>query len=440
MLGLQNGVIRFGAKFRNDSPSDLKSTLINSIGISLVSGTIIGAIIFVAAPWLANAVYNKPELEQVFRGFAFGFPLAIALWVSSAATRISKDMKYSVFSEDFMQPFSNLVLILIFSILGLTLMNSIVSNVISFGIGLASALLFIALIFTDAIKEPYGQQFSVKELLVFSIPTGFAGTFTILTAWTSRLFVGIYRPAYEAGIYQTASQISLVFVIILNALNTIFAPMIADLYNRNYQQRINELYKVSTKWGLYIIAPLFVVLLLFPAEFMIAVFGIKYSPGALPMIILATTQVVNVGTGAVGFLLIMTGHQNNWFLTSGTTMVLCVVLNAVLVPIYGMVGAAIATAIAVSGLYIAGLVQVKKILGFWPYDRRYIKGLIALLFAIIILFIQSLLLDLAPFPEILVSILLSYLTFSVLLLLLGLDNEDKEFIKIIVSKIKRTRG
>jgi O-antigen/teichoic acid export membrane protein len=437
MLGLQNGVIKFGAKFRRSSPADLKTTLFYGIGFSVVSGTILAIALFSIAPWLATTVYGKPELTQVFYGFAVGFPLAIGLWVASAATRISQNMKYSVLSEDIAQPISNLVLLLVFSVSGFTLIGAIVSNVVSFGIGFGVALIFVAKLFSDVFSLPRGKDISPRKLLTFSVPTGFAGTFTLLTDWTGRLFVGIFRPAYEAGIYQTASQISLIFVVILNAMNTIFSPMIADLYHRKENIRMEELYRVSTKWGLYLIAPLYLVIMIFPQEFISSIFGIKYVSGYLPMMILVTTQVVNVGTGAVGHLLIMTGNQNNWFITSGLSMTLCIVLNALLVPDYGMLGAAVATAIAISILYIAGLTQVRVILKLWPYDRRYLKGIVALGISTGVLLIINFTLDLAPIFIVLLGVFASYTAFAVMLLALGLNNEDLEFAQLIIGRIKK---
>jgi O-antigen/teichoic acid export membrane protein len=436
MLGLQNGVIRFGSKYKNSSPEDFKSTLVISLGLSVTSGALLGILLFSIAPWLASRVYAKPDLTQVFYGFAIGFPLAIGLWVASAATRISKNMKYSVISEDVAQPIVNLVLLIIISFSGLTLIGAIVSNVVSFGVGLGFGLFFVAKLFSGVFSRPLGREVTVNEILKFSVPTGFAGTFTLLTDWTGRLFVGIFRSASETGIYQTASQISLIFVVILTAMNTIFSPMIADLFNNNEIIRMEELYRVSTKWGLYLIAPLYLVIMIFPEEFISSIFGESFVSGYLPMMILASTQVINVGTGAVGYLLIMTGHQNNWFITSGITMVLCIILNAILVPQFGMLGGAVATAIAISSLYIAGLAQVRIILKLWPYDHRYVKGIVALGISAGVLLLINWMLNLSPIPLILLSVSIAYLVFGLMLLSLGLNNEDREFVQLIIARLK----
>ncbi len=437
MLGLQNGVIRFGAKYWRQSASDLKSTLVSSLGLALLSGITLGSLLFILTPWLAEEVFKKPNLIIVLRGVAILFPLFIGLGVAAAATRISKRIKYSALSEDIVQPAVNLLLIIAFSLYQLSLDNAVFSIVVSFGFALVVSLYYLIKLFPEVITAKFGKEFVFKDLLFYSVPTGLAGSFLLLTGWFSRLFIGYYRLAEEVGIYQAVSQISILFVIILNSFNQIFAPMIADLFFRHEMKRIESLYRISTKWGLYLILPLYFVILLFPQQLLTTIFGDVYTSGALAMVILASTQVVNVGTGGVGFLMTMTGHQNYWFITSGSTMLLNVILSIYLVPRFGMTGAAVATAASVSSLYLAGLIEVKIFLGLIPYDRRYIKGIIASGLTIAILVIIGRLIHVQySLAEVVISLAASYGSFILVLLILGLEVEDREFIRVIVARLK----
>ena len=437
MLGLNNGVIHFGTKYWRTSPSNFKSVLYYSISISLASGVFLGISLFLLTPWLAVQVFKKPDLVPVFNWIAFLFPLAIGLWVSAAATRITQRMQFSIFAMDLAQPGINLILIIAIALVGLTLSRVLSATVISYAAALGLSLFFIIHLFSEAVSSPFGSKFSSKELLVYSMPTGLAGTFALLTGWTSRLFIVYYHPAEIAGIYQAASQISILFIIILEGINAIFAPMIADMYVKKEIKGLEELYRISTKWGLYMSIPIFLVICIIPQEFMVAIFGEAYAKGAIPLVILAITQVVNVGTGAVGFLLIMTGHQKRWFLLSLITMSLNLILNALLVPRIGMIGAALATAIAVCGLFIAGLVQVRLILDLWPYDRRFIKGALAAGITAAVLFGLIYIIGFRiPILSVVLLLSISAITFGLLLLLQGLDKEDKDTIQNVVHRIR----
>jgi O-antigen/teichoic acid export membrane protein len=213
--------------------------------------------------------------------------------------------------------------------------------------------------------------------------------------------------------------------------------MIADLYNKNELSRINELYKISTKWGLYVILPFFIVICFIPKDFIVAVFGENYLDGWLPLVILATSQVVNVATGAVGFLLIMTGHQYHWFRISFVTMLTNIVLNIILVPRFGMVGTALATALSLGGLFVIGLIQTKRVLGLWPYDRRYLKGLVSTGFAtVLLILINPFISNYPPYAVVLICTVISYGSFWLGLLLLGIDNEDKELVRVFTTRLR----
>jgi hypothetical protein len=102
-----------------------------------------------------------------------------------------------------------------------------------------------------------------------------------------------------------------------------------------------------------------------------------------------------------------------------------------------MIGAAISTAVAISCLYLAGLLQVKILLNVWPYDRRYIKGVISALVASLSLYVINRFLNFySPLTVLIVNMIASVVGFSLTMLLLGLDDEDREFIRILKYRIK----
>ena len=77
-MGLDQGVIRFASDTQINQRSQIKSILIQIFKLALISGLLIGIIIFFTAPWLATTFFQKPDLKIVFRWFAFGIP-AISL-------------------------------------------------------------------------------------------------------------------------------------------------------------------------------------------------------------------------------------------------------------------------------------------------------------------------------------------------------------------------
>lgn len=442
-LGLDKGVIRFATPHWRTDTTRFRRVALQSIGLAIFTGLMVGAVLFVAAPWLAEEVFRKPDLTLVFRGFALAFPLMAGMQVSAATTRISQQMQYSAYAEHMAQPLANVILFVIFYAVGWHLFGAVAAGALSFGVAFIVAVFYVRQIFPEVFSFQNVPNLldGGRKLLYFSVPTAFAGMFYALILWTDRLLIGYFQPASEVGIYQAASQSSFMFTMILSALNTIFTPMIADLYGERKLDRLEELYRISTKWGLYLCLPMFLVVLFAPEDIMNVVFGRQYIPGATPMVILGIAQLFNVATGAVGFLLIMTGRQNEWFVISGSMLLVNIVLNIFLIPTLGSIGAALSTTTAVVGLFVVGLTRVKQSLGLWPYDRRYLKGFAATLLTSVAM--GALLYVIPVHIPLVVLILLSIMSagvFAIVLYALGLDEEDIEFMYLIRNRLRRQLG
>lgn len=115
--------------------------------------------------------------------------------------------------------------------------------------------------------------------------------------------------------------------------------------------------------------PVLLTFVLVPG-FVMGLFGPEFEVGASVLVILALGQFVNVSTGSVGFVLIMTGRErmarNNAAVAAGVN----IVLQVLLIPRFGAVGAAIATAVSVALLNLTAAYLVHRSLGIWTLPVR----------------------------------------------------------------------
>jgi O-antigen/teichoic acid export membrane protein len=435
-LGLDNGVIHFSSRYNQSDHAELKGVMTQSIGLAIFSGLFFGLSLFLAAPWMAHEIFRKSSLVFVLRGFAVSLPFVAGLRVVSAATRVSLRMKFSVYAEDVGQTLSNLVLIFIVYLLGGKLIGAVAAGVVSFVFAFGLALFYLRHLFGHVFTFRHKMALSNRELLLFALPTTVTATFGALTVWVDRLLVGHFLSAGETGIYQAASQSSVLFAIILTGFNAIFAPIIAKLYSQGEMKQLNELFRVSTKWGLYLCLPFFVVICFASSQVITMMFGAEYLEGSLPLIVLTIAQLVNVGTGAVGYMLIMTGRQNQWLLISGTSFLLNFFLSWHLIPRLGLIGASLAAGTSIIWLFLLGLFQVKRSLGLWPYDRRYLKGLYATMLTAITVLLFRLVGIQASWLNLFAMLSSAIGIFGVSLLLFGLDKEDRKFISVALTNLR----
>ncbi len=438
-LGLDSGVIRFASPDLGQNHGRVKGAITQSLRISLVSGLTLGAVFYLLAPWVGENVFHRQSLIPVFRCFAFAFPLVTCLKVAAATTRVSQRMKFSVFTEDAGQPAAALLLILIFYLLGWKLGGALAAFDLSFGIALILAVHYIRKLFPEVSLKSVKPDMGGRELLFFSLPTSLSLMFGILLLWVDRLFVGYYCSPAEAGVYHAASQLSVALAVILSAFGAIVNPMIARLYHQGKKQRLEELYRISTKWSFYVSLPAFLVMCFVPRQTVSFIFGKPYAMGWIVLPILGVGQLINSGTGAVGGLLVMTGHQNALSVLSGVTFCANVLLAVVLVPRFGVAGAAVGTALTIALLCLVSIYMARRFLGLWPYDGRYWKGVMATGVASAGLLLLRLLPISSPALLLAAAIVVSGSLFSGVLLGLGLDAEDREFLHMMFSRLASGR-
>jgi O-antigen/teichoic acid export membrane protein len=434
-LGLQNGVIQFAVPFRSTDKGKFKDVILRSLELSLIVSIGLTILLWWAAPWLASNLFDEPGFVKAFRVFVLTLPPMVGLRIAANATRISQRMQYAIYAEELLQSISALLLFLLLFIGGWQLLGAIWATTLSFLLAFGLSCYYLYRLFPSAFRLKRQPAVSNKILIAYSAPTALSGLFGVVVNRLDRLFIGYYGTMTDVGIYQAAAQFSIIFAVVLDGFNAIFSPIIAELHHKNRFAELQEIFRISTKWSIYANTPFFLIIFFAPYSVMEGIFGTSYRLGVAPLLILTIGQVVNISVGGVGRLLIMTGKQNAWFFTSSAMMLLSVVLNVVLIPRWGVVGAATATAASISLLYFIGLFQTWVLLRMWPYDARYKKGVAATGITIIGLLLMRLFPQPAALLDLFITTVLSCGLFFGSLLIIGLDEEDRSFFQYLKTRI-----
>jgi O-antigen/teichoic acid export membrane protein len=447
-LGLHNAALRFGGVWEPGDPR-LRATVWRSLVAAVGSGMVAGVALGLASGWLADTVFSMPDLAPVLRGFSMALPLAAGLMVIAAATRISKRMKYSVLAEEIVRPLVFLMLFLALYRAGDGLGAAIVAVVVSYFAAFVLAAGFAKLLFGGRPSARLDTQGSTDAgadtrqapgwaaLLRFSVPTAFAGSFGAAVLWSDRLLLGYFRPPEDVGVYQAAAQTSVVFALVLTGLNAIVTPLIVSYLRDGRTSDLDRLFKASTRWGLMLTLPFAVILFGLSRELLTVVFGPGYAPAAVALRILVVGQLVNVGTGAVAMLLIMSGRQRLWLIIGGCAFALSCALNWLWIPRYGIDGAAAGTSVSVAIMFLVALMIVRRQLRVWPYDRSTMKLAVAAALALAATLFVTRIDELQTMARLIAGIVTAGLTFSGAVALLGLGDEDREVARTAVSALRR---
>lgn len=184
---------------------------------------------------------------------------------------------------------------------------------------------------------------STKRMLSISIPILVSGVAFMVLTMTDTLMLGVFGTDADVGVYNICIKMVGLAAFTLMAVNSLAAPRFAESYGKQDIGDIQETVLKATRLAFWSSSPIFLVLFLFPA-FLLGIFGSEFSRGSGALLILALGQMVNVMAGAVAYILQMTGRERGFLGISITAAGLNVFLNLVLIPRFGIGGAAAASA------------------------------------------------------------------------------------------------
>ncbi|MCA9912867.1 MAG: oligosaccharide flippase family protein [Anaerolineae bacterium] len=198
-----------------------------------------------------------------------------------------------------------------------------------------------------------------------SLPMLLIRGFQVIMERVDIVVIGFMLGAVEVGIYNVASRGANLLSFSLSAVSAITAPRMSPLYNEGRLEELERIVKRAALFSLAISGMFFLGLLIF-STFLLSIFGEVYIIGRNTMMILAVGQLVNAFAGQGGYLLHLTGHQNISGRIYFVSMVMNIVLNIVLIPIYGYEGAALGTAFTAIVQNVWIYIEIRRRLGINP--------------------------------------------------------------------------
>ena len=201
-----------------------------------------------------------------------------------------------------------------------------------------------------------------REWFTSALPLLLIGGTQMVIRQTDIIMIGAFRGPVDAGLYAVATRGAQLISFVLYGVNAALAPNISRLVARGELDRLQRIVTRSTRLVLVVSLPIAAVFLLFGPQ-LLALFGPEYAAAAPVLAILSVAQLVNAASGSVGNLLTMSGHERDAARGFVFAAVLNLVLNALLIPAYGIVGAAVAAAISLISWNLILAVLVYRRLG-----------------------------------------------------------------------------
>jgi O-antigen/teichoic acid export membrane protein len=436
-LGLGHGIVRFGAiQAETQGRVGIHRTTMAALVISLPIALLFMLALLLSADLIASGIFNKPQLAPLIRALALSIPF-MSLQVSLlAGTRALKAMKYSVHVW-VIQPLAALVLAALLLVSGLGMQAVAFSFAASYVLGAGLALFYYVRVI--ATKEKSGTPFSMRQMLRFSLPLSLNRLVHFTNERTELFFLGLLPGAIDVGIYNVGWRMAGMETVFRESLEQIFEPFSSALSHRKEIEQLGALYKTTAKWSFTGALMLFLIYVLF-AKTILGVFDPSFVAGAGVLILLGFAQLVNASTGPCGTVLIMSGRSGLSLMNTVLLFAVSIGLDWLLIPRYGLAGAAVAGSVAVILVIFLRVVEVWLTLGIHPFKWSIVKPLSAGLLGVALVYALRTYVYSGSLVMDMVYALLFVAVYVAVIYLLRLDEEDILVLSAVRSRILGSRA
>lgn len=429
VIGLNQGVPRQLAYYKSHSEK-IKEIVGSSVLIGIFFGFFSFLLLFFTSEVISTRLFDNPTLIEPLRVFSVGIPFLVVVNILTSVFRGFERPVVNVYFSA-LRSVTFLSLVVIIFILQLSLRDIIYAFVFS------TVFTCLVISFYSAkipIKISLDIKSTVKEMIYFSVPLLGVISIGLIMSWTDIFMLGYFKNSDAVGLYESARPLARFIFILFGSVGFMYNPVASQLFSEN---RINELkrnYQIITKWMFSITLPIFFIMFLFPSVVLEYTFGLNYVPAANALRILVLGFMFHAFLGVNGLTMVVMGENRLLFSLNLFNAASNIILNIILIPQFGVTGAALATASS----YIMANTLISSYLyrlsGIHPFTKNYLKPLIFSTVIILLIFIISFFLKLTLW---LVFIsLIAYIVAYFLFLLLS-RSFDKEDIDLLLAVERR---
>jgi len=197
-----------------------------------------------------------------------------------------------------------------------------------------------------------------QRWLDMALPMMFMNILVYVQGQSGTILCGLFLSTGESGLFSTISKVAGVALFGLQSVNTIASPRMAELHGAGETEKLQDYVQMCSWSSLAFALPVALAIVAFGHP-LLHMFGPEFVVGYRPLLVLLFGLLVNAGTGPVAQLLYMTGYHTTCLRLYAVVAAAVLVLQVVLIPQFGVMGAAISTSL-VQIFWNLALVQIAR--------------------------------------------------------------------------------
>ncbi|HJH25580.1 MAG TPA: hypothetical protein C5S37_02145, partial [Methanophagales archaeon] len=368
-LGIPGATIKYVAEFKDDKNKLYQVASVSFI-ISIILGIVTAVALFITAD-IITGIFGMPSLTPLFKLFLLTIPFSYMTGSVIATLSGLREMKL-VSLLNVTSGSLNFGLVIIPIILGYGLKGAVIGLIIATIIYAFIAIFF----FRNFIFHLTFSKFqeTAKKLLLFGIQTVMSGIVSIILYRIDVLMIGYFMTSTEVGIYSVAIAIARIIWIIPQSINMVSYPTFSHYWGKGEHDVVNKLFDRGLKYSTCMLAPIGLGLAIFGKDAILLLYGTTFLPAVLPLQILVIGAVVRGVIMSIGSVWLSAGRPDMGYKLPLITVGPNILLNCVLIPAYGIAGAAMATMLSFLFNAFVALLFINRILRLKPDAKWFGKA------------------------------------------------------------------
>ena len=210
-----------------------------------------------------------------------------------------------------------------------------------------AALISMSLFYFTEVRLIKSDSVKISDIYQTSLPLLVVFLASVIIQWGGQIFLGVLSSEpQDIAAFQALQKTSFLLTFVLLAVNSIAAPKISESFHKADIDSLKSTIIHTNRMLFVVSTPILIFGLIFSSE-VIGIFGEGYAQYSSLLSVLLIAQYVNVNTGSIGYLLMMTGNEKSQMKSIVLAMLIMVILMIALIPKISLTGAVVALAVAV---------------------------------------------------------------------------------------------
>jgi O-antigen/teichoic acid export membrane protein len=218
---------------------------------------------------------------------------------------------------------------------------------------------------------------SVREVMRYSLLLFVAAIASYYTLNIDQIMLGALAGLASNAVYSIAFFIGTIIQIPGRAINSVAIPIVAEAWKQNDQKKLKQLY-IQTSLNELIIGGFIFLLVWINTDLLLSLLPPIYQEAKWVIFIVGLGKLFDLATGINGEILVISKHSKATLFTNVFVILVSTIANYLLIPIWGVIGSAIATSLSILAYNVIRMGFLYYKYRLQPFNSNTLKALLLL--------------------------------------------------------------